>query len=328
MNPLHPEASTNRTDALARAARKFMKTLNLLPLLLVGALALAPAVARADETAIPNLPQSAPLTDAQVQALGQGIVFPYDLLESTLGKCVTASGQVDYGRAKGDINLATFVRAVGLADLSQFPTFPVPADPAVPNSKPTIDRTAELAFWINAYNGLFLKAVCDAYPIDTIGDIKDHDSAQTRIVAGKSYSFAQLRAIIAAMDPRALFALSNGTKDGPAEQQFAFRFANLNTRLLASAAAYINNNAHVSQPDRDANTVHVSPWLATVDPYFKKPSRHDKWSGIRQVLMTYTAGGKTGTFRGDTAARNYFLTAEYEILFLPSNNALNSVTND
>ena len=262
----------------------------------------------------------------ELQDLGEGIVFPYDLLDAVLGKCVDINkGYVNYLLIKGDPNLDLFVHCVAVADTTDFPAFPRPADPNVPNSKPGVDRTAELTFWINAYNGLFLKVVSDAYPVSSIKSIAGLDTDRTRIVGGKAYSFAQLRDIIAAIDPRGLFALPNGTLDGPMELDHAFRYAHLNFDLDDEVLAYINNNKHVSAPDRDNNVVQVSPWLAAVDADFKPSNSHKRWDGIRVLLGKYTDAGNDhhNDFGGDRAARDYFLTNEYDVSFLPANTAMN-----
>jgi len=144
------------------------------------------------------------------------------------------------------------------------------------------------------------------------------------------YSFAQLRQIIAAIDPRALFALPNGTQDGPMELNHAFRYADLNSDLDDEVLTYINNNKHVGPPDRDNNVVEVSPWLASVDAGFKPSNSHKRWDGIRALLSKYTDAGSVhhDDFGGDRAARDYFLTNEYEVNFMPANTSMNDTSSN
>jgi len=73
----------------------------------------------------------------------------------------------------------------------------LPPDENHPLDPPKVldDQRPLTAFWVNAYNALFLKAIVDAYPIGSVNDIKDLDTAKTRVVAGKPYSFAEMRVI-------------------------------------------------------------------------------------------------------------------------------------
>lgn len=271
------------------------------------------------QSVLPTAPvakkKAADYTDDELRAMGTGVAFPYELLDSVLHRYVSTKGQMYYLKAKEDNDLATFVRAVAIADLKQFPVFDQPVDPKDLTKGVTQDTSAELAFWINAYNGLRIKAITDIYPLESILTVKDFETAKNQTVAGKKYSFQELRDKIAAMDPRTMFAITKGTVDGPTVPISVYRFSRLNEQLEAAAKAFINDPNKVGTPDRLGNRVEVSPYLKEIDTYFKKnKGGRRKYEGIRLVLGSYTQNG---------VSRNYFVTGEYAINFSLANGKVN-----
>lgn len=258
--------------------------------------------------------KAADYTDDQLRAMGTGVAFPYELLDVVLRRYVSPKGEMYFLKAKGDNDLDTFARAVAAADLGQFPVFTMPVDRENPNKGTFQDSSAELTFWINAYNGLRLKAICDVYPVSSLATVKEFDTAKSQTVAGKKYSFADLRDKIGKMDPRALFAITTGTEDGPTIPVSVFRFSRLSDQLELAVKSFINDPNKVSTPDRLANKVQVSPYLKEVDAYFTAKSSRRKFEGVRQVLGSYSAS---------SVSRNYFVTGEYTINFTPGNDKLN-----
>ncbi len=258
--------------------------------------------------------KAADYSDDELRAMGTGVAFPYELLDSALHRFVSGKGEFYYLKAKDDNDLATFARAVAIADMGQFPIFTSPKDPQDLTKGTVPDTSAELTFWINAYNGLRIKAITDLYPLPGSGTPRDFDTAKTQTVAGKNYSFAQLRDKIGKMDPRALFALMSGSLDGPGAPLAVYRYSRLNLQLEGAAKAFVNDPNKVSVPDRLANRVEVSPYLQMVDGYFKPKGGRRKYEGIRQVL---------GSYATNPGSRNYFATSDYTINFSLSNSKLN-----
>jgi hypothetical protein len=265
-------------------------------------------------------------TDSAVVANNtlQGVVFPFSLLDAALNNRVNKEGGVNYAVLKGDKNLEAFVQAVATADISQFPVFKAPVAEVNPNAGkkdkaelPKEDRSWELLFWINAYNAHVVKTIADAYPINTVADIKDFDTAKTHVVAGNNYSFEEMRKKIVSLDPRALFALTDGTKSGPALSPQAYRWTGLGELLNANAGAFISNANNV-QLTRIQNKVAVNEFLASVDEAFKPAASRRKWDGIRFLLVAYTQ---------QRADRSYFTTNDYQVLFTPRSYDLNNWTN-
>lgn len=252
----------------------------------------------------------------------QGILFPYPLYDYALSGKVTHNGDVDYVMLKGNQYLDRFVKAVGNADVSQFPVFKKEVKTedkrtGETTTKNVEDRSPELAFWINAYNAVLLKAICDAYPVDSPDTIKNFDTDKTRLVAGKTYSFAELRPKIAKMDPRALFALTDGTRSGPLMALSAYRFSGgpgyyLDDQLNRAVRIFVTDPRNV-QLLRIQNQVTVNPYFAEADPFFKPPASRRKWDGIRQILRSYSKNGQ-----------GYFVTSDYQILFGQMDRHLNA----
>lgn len=265
-------------------------------------------------TAMIALKPAAQYSDQELKAMGTGIGFPYELLQGVLKRYVDSKGGVYYLKARGDNDLATFVRAVAIVDLGQFPVFTTPVDVKNAAKGMMPDHSAELTFWINAYNGLRLQAIADRYPGISATQLKQLDAAKTQVVAGQTYSFAQLRQKIGGMDPRALFALMSGTKDGPSAPLSVYRYSSLNQLLTLAVQGFVNDQNKVSPPNRLSNSVEASPFLAEVDPYFKPRGSRRKNSGIREVLSTYTRSG---------SSRGYFATGDYTVNFSLGDNQLN-----
>jgi len=274
------------------------------------------AVSGADTsaTAMIATKKAADYSDAELRAMGSSVAFPYELLDGFLHRYVDKKGNVYYLKAKGDNDLDTFVRAVAVADVSNFPVFSNPIDPKDPAKGVKADNSAQLTFYINAYNGLRLKTISDLYPRVSGSDLDQLDKTKNLTIGGRQTSFFELREKIGKMDPRALFALMSGAQDGPTAPFTVYRFSGLNQQLNAAVKGFVNDPTKVSAPDRLANRVEVSPFLAEVDPFFKPSGSRRKNAGVREVLSTYTSS---------SAARGYYTTSEYSVNFSQGNSKLN-----
>jgi Protein of unknown function, DUF547 len=245
----------------------------------------------------------------------QGILFPYSILDRALRGSVDKTGDVDYLALKGDKNLELFLQAVATADLSQFPSFEVPPDPKDREGKVTINRAAEMVFWINAYNAHLLKTLSDAYPLKSPDEIKELDTAKTHRVAGQEYSLREMREKVIGFDPRALFALTEGMRGGPATMMQCYRFYGVNDMLNAAVSAFINDPRNV-EVVRIQNKVTVNDFLQQANALFapRAVNSRAKLSGVRFLLSSYTDQ------RGE---RSYLTTNDYQIVFKPRDRSLN-----
>ena len=261
----------------------------------------------------PPRPAAADMTVAQLRALGEGVAFPYEILNRVLAKVVTKDGLVNYGLAHDNDDLAVFVRAVGEADMKNFPVFKTKDD----KGADVLDERQPLSFYINAYNALFLQAVAQAYPINNVNEISDLYTKKRR-VAGQDMSLDELRKKIIALDSRAIFVLMDGTRMGPRAVNGSILGYNLDSELNAGIQSYVNDPIRVAPPSRLGNEVTVSPWLQSVDDYFQPTKRHRKGDGIRRLLQGYTT---------DKANQRYFTTGAYTIEYAPAQTTLNQPSN-
>ncbi len=268
-------------------------------------------IANANATSV--RPPAAEMTVEQIKALGQGVAFPYEILNRILGKIVDAKGQVNYGQAHKLDDLALYTRAVGLADMNNFPIFQDKDE----QGKVVPDERQPLAFYINAYNALFLQSVADAYPVGSVGEIGDLYSKK-RLVAGQEMSLDELRKKITDMDARAIFVLMDGTKMGPRAVQGSLLGYSLDGELNAAIRSYVNDPVRVAPPSRLSNEVTVSPWLQNVDGYFQPNKRVRRGEGIKELLRAYTT---------DKANQRYFGAGAYTIEYSPAQGGLNQPTN-
>ena len=309
---------TRITRTRITRTRITMKTRILFPALLAASLT-APLTFSAGAQTVtavdiaPVKPAAADMTVEQIRALGQGVAFPYEILSRVLKKVVDSNGLVSYGLAHNSDDLALFVRAVGLADMNNFPVFKAKDE----KGAEVLDERQPLAFYINAYNALFLQAVAQAYPVGNVGEIADLGSKK-RLVAGQEMSLDELRKKIIALDSRALFVLMDGTRMGPRAVNGALLGFNLDGELNAGIRSYINDPLRVATPSRLSNEIVVSPWLQGVDDYFQPTKRRRKGDGIKRLLMGYTS---------DKANQRYYATSAYTIEYFPAQNGLNQPSN-
>ncbi len=310
------------------ARKRLVRTLTLSSLLLAPALALTARAQDAARVQTPAQPAAPVVLDAASDPLFTRATSLYD---AALQNRVDKEGLVDYAKLKGDRSLDAFVAALPLADVSKFPVFETRGEapdadkpgtskagrkPARTESKPQskVDRSWELAFWINAQNALALKTLADAYPIGSPDEIRDLGTRKFA-VAGGHYTLDELRQKASKIDPRAPFAMIDGTASGPRLAPHAVRAFGINTTLDAAVSALINDPRLVDL-QRIQNTVTVPPFLASVDEMWKAHTARRKWDGIRSLLSTYTSA---------SANRNYFTTNDYQVLFGTGDRKLNRV---
>ncbi|MDF2440465.1 MAG: hypothetical protein JWN98_1449, partial [Abditibacteriota bacterium] len=112
----------------------------------------APQMVRAQAAA--TAPATA-VTAPGEEKFGQGVLFPFSLLDVAVDRRISKDSEVNYTQLKGDKNLDKFVRAVATADLKRFPVFtsmpkvPEGKAPKPEDLKPIEDRSWELVFWVN-----------------------------------------------------------------------------------------------------------------------------------------------------------------------------------
>jgi hypothetical protein len=286
--------------------------------LTISALLVAPAVAP-----LVFLPPAHAQATAQAANTDTLFVVGTSLFDVALQERIDKAGRIDYAKLKGSNSLAAFVAALPGVDVSKFPTFEIKDEKAdaagasrdkKKDEAPKVDRSWELSFWINAHNGLILKALSDVYPVNSPDEVKGL-AERKFAVAGKEYTLPEMRALAGKMDPRAPFAMIDGTLSGPKIAPRAVRAYGLNETLESAVRAVVDDPRLVDL-QRIENRVAVAPFLATVDEMWKPRAARRKWDGIRYILSAYTS---------TRANRNYFTTNDYQVQFAPGDRKINAV---
>ena len=116
----------------------------------------------------------------------------------------------------------------------------------------TLNRSEQLAYWINLYNALVIKLVLEHYPIESIEDINTNSTLFHRgpwnipltQIKGFNISLDDIRnRIIRPIwnDPRTLYALCRGTIGSPNLSPIVFQGSLIKQQLNQAAINYINS---------------------------------------------------------------------------------------
>ncbi len=181
------------------------------------------------------------LFSAPVGAAPATDVFDTSAFARVLEEYVTADGQVRYAALKQDSrDLEAFVRQLAALSPDNSPArFPTP--------------TAQMAYWINAYNAFVLHAVAEAHPIDSVRDLKFgfgllFFKRDKFVAGGKKYSLDDIEHGILRRrfaDPRIHFALNCASASCPRLWPEPFEAARLDAQLDQAARAFIARQDNV-----------------------------------------------------------------------------------
>lgn len=146
------------------------------------------------------------------------------------------------------------------------------------------NKSARLAYWINAYNAYTLKVICDKYPIKSMGQFSFGGivvAAITKktiwdrplvILGGKKYTLKDLdHSIIRGenSDPRLQFAMYCGSVSCPMLRTEAFKADQLETQLTEQTRSFFNNSRW-NRFDVNNKSATISPLMDWNAKYFGK----------------------------------------------------------
>lgn len=278
----------------------------------------APAATATPTTPVTPATSTTPRESEAPLEFPQGILFPYSLLDAAFAGNIDKNGHVNYVGMQNNKALQWFIKAVETADLSRFPVLQrrtkIVDKFGREEEKSEDDRSAELVFWINAYNAHIVNAILQAYPVSSPDNIANFDTAKTRRVAGKDYSFAEMRKKIVSFDPRAFFALSDGTSGGPRLSPTAYRLVGLDSKLDQDVSLFVSDPGNV-QLLIITNEVTLNPLFQEADALFKGKTVRGKWTGIRHLLANYSVVS--------TNKRYFSTNSDTEIKFMRPQRVLN-----
>ena len=159
--------------------------------------------------------------------------FDHSPWDRVLKKYVTETGRVDYVALKADSgDLDRYVQQIAArspaSDPQVFPT-----------------RESQLAYWINAYNALVIKAVVENWPtksVRNLGKLYSFFWARKFVAGGKEYTLNNIEDTLRKklVEPRIHFAIVCASNSCPRLQRAAYTAENTEQLLEEAARFYVN----------------------------------------------------------------------------------------
>lgn len=190
--------------------------------------------------------------------------YSHESFGALLRKYVDANGKVDYAAWKAN--------AEDLKTLNEYLNLIANASPLSRKDLFPTKRGA-LAYWINTYNALVIRAVLEAWPIRSVTDVKTGSdfvrgqgffANRQYLVGGEWISLYHLenRHIRNEQDARIHFALNCGSGSCPPLPNTSFKSEDLDKTLDAMARAFINSeeNVYVSAQRKSVFLSKIFDW--------------------------------------------------------------------
>lgn len=158
-------------------------------------------------------------------------------------------------------------------------------DPDLPACCDELKRTSpdglkgkleKLSFWINTYNLLTIKLICDCYPVKSL---KQEPALRSFIVGGRLYSLKQIKEevlppLISSSDWRAIFLICNGSLGAPVIAGHAYSASKLSDELQPALTRFVLSEANYSFDHRQ-KVFSISPFyrmnLRFIDEIYPSP---------------------------------------------------------
>jgi hypothetical protein len=206
--------------------------------------------------------------------------FDQSAWDHVLKEFVNEQGRVDYAALKANpAELNRYVRDLGArspaSDPQQFPT-----------------RESQLAYWINAYNALVMKAVIDHWPVESvrkIGGLPYSFFWRKKFVLGeRKYTLDAIEGVMRKnlAEPRIHFALVCAANSCPRLQRQAYTPENTD-RLLEEAARFYVNEPRNLRIDPDHNQVTVARIFSFYHEDFENYVRENNRTSTGQPILDY-----------------------------------------
>ncbi len=175
--------------------------------------------------------------------------FTHGDFDTLLKKFVTVEGGVKYKEWKGDVKAKEALDAY----VARVETFPAS----------TLKGQEQLAFYINAYNAITLKAVLDRYPIKSVMDVKGFFDGIKHKVAGEEFTLNELegqKIRKAFQEPRIHFVVNCASASCPILQRDALTKDNLVELMEKGTKAYIAQETKVDIKKKVVDTSKIFEW--------------------------------------------------------------------
>ena len=146
-----------------------------------------------------------------------------------LEKYVDTLGNVDYKSwSKDTANLEAYIET-----LKRFPPLR------------TASKSAQLAYWINAYNALTIQLILQNYPLKSIRDLKNPWERKLFELEGKNYSLGDIehQVLRKMKEPRIHFAINCASASCPKLLNEAYQEKKLELQLSQATRDFINDSS-------------------------------------------------------------------------------------
>jgi len=238
--------------------------------------------------------------------ISPGWAVDYDLLDSLLAK-YTAETEVasirtvavDYPGLKNESSFSELISQFERTDTSELDS-----------------ESAELAFWINAYNVFAIKLVLDHYPVTSIRDVGDvfHPFNQRTVatIAGSSYSLDDIKHLVLRRrfeQPLIHTALCSASLSGPDLRRVAYRGQGITAQLQEQLTAFLGNPQKGFLLDQENRTLYLASFFTWDAEDFKK------WGGIINFIAEFISA----------EARDFLNTNRYKVKYFDYNWDLNQI---
>jgi len=160
--------------------------------------------------------------------------FDHSTWDRVLKRFVTETGRVDYAALKANPS-----------DLNEYAEQIATRSP-ISNANDFPTRESQIAYWINAYNALVMKAVIDHWPVSSvrkIGSLPYSFFWREKFVAGgQKYTLDSMEDILRKnlIEPRIHFAIVCASNSCPRLQREAYTADNTERLLNEAARFYLN----------------------------------------------------------------------------------------
>jgi hypothetical protein len=184
------------------------------------------------KTSLTDIPEGPPLS-----------AVDDSLYAAILERSMSPTGAISYTQLRGDTELTDYLGQVARIRLGAF------------NS-----RWQLLALWLNAHNAYALDYIRSNMPVRSIDDISGFRYAKLAIVAGERYSLDEIEHSILThqfREPRAFFALFDGSKSGPKLLETPYSGDHLSEELDAQVRTFLADSTR-NMLDKKTNTLYLS----------------------------------------------------------------------
>jgi len=214
-----------------------------------------------------------------------GASFDYSPYARVLRNYVTENGFVHYARLQADrADLDAFVAQLErTSPENSAEAFPAQAD--------------RLAYWINAYNALVMKAILDHYPVRSLTEISFLYGFFWRLkfpVGGREYTLDQIEhGIIRPQfrEPRIHFAINCASASCPRLIREPYLPEKLDEQLEEAARFFISETRNV-RPEPDRNRLYLSMifnWYLNDFRDSVRESLHKKYPSVLDYIPLYAS---------------------------------------